>query len=171
MDSLVLPGNVVMKQQEIPSLLPEDLEKYLRKAAEAPRRRYPKILHEPGADFNEVFNFMMEDTYMQPHLHPHAEKIEKIHFVQGRLTVLIFDEEGKVINRYSLGENGLRCIDIPAFSWHTYIMQSDYVVTYETMVGQYDPKTWKTMATWAPVEDDPHSHSYLNSLKEKLTEN
>ena len=45
-------------------------------AHESPRKRHAVVLHEQGAYFNEVFNFICYDSYMQPHLHPGPEKIE-----------------------------------------------------------------------------------------------
>ena len=59
-------------------------------------------------------------------------------------------------------------IDVPAFVWHTYVILSDYAITYETMMGVYDPKTYKNFAEqWAPAENTPESVRYLELLKER----
>ena len=84
-----------MKKSSIPKLSSAEMQECLKKAADSPRRRYPKILHQPGAEFNQVFNFMMEDTYMQPHQHPGEEKIEKMYLVQASFSVLFFNNKGK----------------------------------------------------------------------------
>jgi hypothetical protein len=42
------------------------------------------------------------------------------------------------------------------------------VVSYETMMGRFDPKTWKTLAKWAPRENTYESNSYLESLRRQL---
>ena len=34
-----------------------------------------------------------------------------------------------------------------------------------TMMGKYDPKTWKTLASWAPTEGTVESLEYLQFLK------
>jgi len=156
-----------MLMNSIPKLQPMEINEYLQKAADSKRRRYPKILHQPGDEFNQVFNFMMEDTYMQPHLHPGEEKIEKMYLVMGSFAVVFFNNKGKV-SKVSVIEKG-KCeyIEIPAFTWHTYVMLTDKVVSYETMMGKYDPSTWKTLAAWAPAENTIESGPYLKELKQR----
>ena len=154
-----------MKKFSIPMLSSGGMQECLKKAADSPRRRYPKILHQPGAEFNQVFNFMMEDTYMQPHLHPGEEKIEKMYLVQGSFAVLFFNNKGKVKKVSVLEKGGCEYIEIPAFTWHTYVMLTESAVSYETMMGKFDPETWKTLADWAPGENTDESIDYLNELK------
>ena len=156
-----------MKKTGIPKLSPIEMSEYVQKAASSPRRRYPKILHKPGDEFNRVINFMMEDTYMQPHLHPGEEKIEKMYLIKGKFVVLLFNNNGEIEDVSYLEKGGMEYIEIPAFAWHTYVMLSECVVSYETMMGKYDPETWKTLADWAPAENTEESIPYLNALKQK----
>jgi hypothetical protein len=58
-------------------------------------------------------------------------------------------------------------IAVPAFTWHTYAMLTDYAVTYETMMGKYDPQTWKDFFTIAPAENTEESIVFLKKLQEK----
>jgi hypothetical protein len=44
-------------------------------------------------------------------------------------------------------------------------MRSDISIIYETMIGRYDPLTWKKMADWAPAEETENSKEYFQSLK------
>ena len=158
----------IMKNTQTPTLSSDEIEIYFEKAHVSPRHRYPKILHKQGSQLNQVFNFMLEDSYMQPHLHPGEEKIEKMYLVMGSFAVLFFNDKGEV-NEVSLIEKG-KCeyIEIPAFTWHTYVMLTDSVVSYETMMGKYDPETWKILADWAPSENSQGSFSYLGILKQKV---
>jgi hypothetical protein len=41
----------------------------------------------------------------------------------------------KNIHKLSEGQS----VSVPSFTWHTYIMLTDKVITYETMNGIYDP--------------------------------
>ena len=157
-----------MSESIIPKLTPTEMSKYVQKAVSSPRRRYPKILHEPGDEFNRVINFMMEDTYMQPHLHPGEEKIEKMYLIRGGFAVLLFNNNGEIKEIAPLEKGEIEYIEIPAFTWHTYVMLSESVVSYETMMGKYDPETWKTLADWAPTEDTEESIIYLDELKQKV---
>ena len=102
---------------------------------------------------------------MQPHLHPGDEKIEKIYLIRGRIAALFFDEQGSVRECAVLEEGGETLIEVPAFTWHTYVMLSEYAIIYETMMGVYEPGTWKKFADWAPPENSSESLRYLNFLK------
>ena len=156
-----------MKNKLIPELNYEDKDRYFDLANESMRRRTAKILHKKGDYENKVFNFMLNDSYMQPHRHPSPEKIEKMYLVEGAFALLFFDDKGHSTEK-NIVEHGLRnSIQVPAYVWHTYVMISEKVIVYETMDGVYDPKTWKDMAPWAPSESSPNAEKYLAILKEK----
>ena len=158
-----------MANSDIPKLTKEEANELIGRAAGSTRRRHPKILHNPGDVFNRVINVMMHDSYMQPHLHPGDEKIEHIHLIRGKIAVLFFDDRGAVRTITTLQENGLRHVAVPAFTWHTYVMLTDSAITYETMMGEYAPKTWKEFAEWAPAESTAESLACLGSLKSHAT--
>lgn len=154
-----------MLNNEMKTLTEQNIQDFIKLADGSVKRRYPKLLHTSGDEFNRVFNFIMLDSYMQPHLHPGIEKIEKIYLIRGKLAVLFFDDFGTVERCTVMEKGGIELIEIPAFTWHTYIMLTDWVVTYETMMGIYEPATWKKFAEWAPKEGIPESLTYLKSLK------
>ena len=154
-----------MEKYQIPKINPSEIKEGIDKANASERRRFPKILHNPGDEFNQVINFMMNDSYMQPHLHPGDEKIEKIYILEGRLAVFFFDDSGEITKITILEKGGIEMISVPAFTWHTYAMLTDYAVTYETMMGKYNPLTWKDFFRIAPEENTAESLSYLNYLK------
>ena len=79
---------------DIPQLTPEEVTTYLLSAKTSPRRRTLKILHQPGAVFNQVINLVMADSYMQPHQHPDQEKVEEI-WLLGEDSGAIFRRPGK----------------------------------------------------------------------------
>ena len=150
---------------EIPDIDQNEIVELKSMAQQSTRSRHAKILHSPGAYENKVINAMLSTSYMQPHLHPGVEKVEKIHLVKGELCVMFFDNDGHLTKRHLLTESGLRLVEVPAYQFHTYIVLSDFALTYETMDGVYDPKNWKEMASWAPTEEDKYSASYLEQLK------
>ena len=102
---------------------------------------------------------------MQPHLHPGEKKIEKIHLIQGKILVLFFDGQGAVSEGVLLEKGGIEVVKVPAFTWHTYIMLSEFAISYETMMGRYDPQTWKEFAKWAPSENSLGTGAYVDELK------
>ena len=157
-----------MITEKIPDLSPDEIKKHFSVAKNSERRRVPKILHKQGDYNNKVFNFMLEDSYMHPHLHPGKEKIEKMYLVDGSFALITFDDNGKSTGTYTLVKGGRESIDVPAFTWHTYVMLTKEVIVYETMEGFYDPSTWKEMAPWAPSENTSDAPAYLEKLKTKV---
>lgn len=154
-----------MSKYEIPKLTKIEIIEGLNIAKESLRKRHPIILHNKGDEFNRVFNFMMSDSYMQPHLHPGIEKIEKIYIVEGKLATIFFDEKGKIIQCNLLEIGGQEMISVPGYTWHTYIILSEYAITYETMMGKYDPQTWKYFFEITPAENSCEKDNFLNKLK------
>lgn len=158
-----------MPTNTIPELSSDDINSYFDLAYNSERRRSPLILHKKGDYINKVFNFILSNSYMQPHLHPGSEKIEKMHLVYGSFALITFDDNGKVIGTNILEKDKNEFVAVPAFSWHTYVMLSDEVIVYEEMSGVYEPSSWKEMATWAPKENTPEADKYLESLRTNLS--
>ena len=154
--------------KEIPYLLDEEIKSYFDLALISERRRHIKILHNKGDYHNKVFNFILEDSYMHPHLHPGKEKIEKMYLIQGSFSLILFDSKGEVIESIVLEKGKKEFIEVPAFTWHTYCILSDKVIIYETMEGFYEPNTWRTLANWAPEESSRQSLQYIESLTEQI---
>ena len=154
-----------MKSQNLPVISDALFNEILQLAKKSKRHRYAHILHKDGAEFNKVFNIMQHNSYMHPHLHPSAEKIEEIHLLKGSVCFFFFDDYGNVIEKIHLEAEKENFISVPAFNWHTYVITSEIALTYETMMGKYDPKTWKKLANWAPDEQSGKSMQYLKKLK------
>ena len=152
----------------VPKIVPKDISFHFEEAQKTPRRRSPLILHKKGDYLNRVFNFVLEDSYMHPHLHPSDEKIEKMYLVQGSFGLIEFDDNGKISAITTLKESEKNYVEVPAFTWHTYVMLAKETIIYETMEGKYDPVSWKKLAPWAPVENSPEASSYFTMLKKQL---
>jgi cupin fold WbuC family metalloprotein len=157
-----------MRDYEVPVLLNEELKIHFELATNSIRKRSPKILHKKGAYLNQVFNFILKDSYMHPHLHPGKEKIEKMYLIKGSFALILFNEVGQITQKIILEEGKLDFIEVPAFTWHTYVMLSDEVIIYETMDGIYEIDTWKKMASWAPKENSLDAENYLEILKNQV---
>ena len=147
----------------------EDISHYFNAANNSVRRRAHKIMHAQGDYHNAVYNFMLKDSYMMPHLHPGEEKIEHIHVLIGELLMLFFDDSGAITSFKHLSASDDNVIVVPSYTWHTYIMQSERVLTYETMDGIYHPETWKHNAPWAVEETDPSAEEFFARLNEQAT--
>ena len=72
---------------------------------------------------------------------------------------------GKIIKTYKLNKPGQK-VQVPALQWHTYVIRSDLAIIFETMMGKYDPLTFKKFPDWAPEEEHVLANQYFNSLKD-----
>jgi cupin fold WbuC family metalloprotein len=147
----------------IPNLPLNTRVKYFNEAKNSKKKRFSLVIHKQGDEFNQVFNFICSDSYMKPHFHP-KNMIENMHLIEGSFELFLFDKKGKIIKTYLLDRPGQR-VQVPALQFHTYVMKSDLTIVYETMVGKYNPLTWKKMANWAPDEKTEDSIKYFQTLK------
>ena len=160
-----------MQSDLIPKIPKEDMLYFYNEAEHSIRRRYNHILHKKGDYLNRVFNFLYQDSYMQPHLHTGPERTEKMYLIEGSFALITFNNNGAInkITTLSIGERDY--IEVPPKTWHTYVMLTEEVVIYETMEGSYDPLTWKEMASWAPIENTKEGVTYLEYLKNQALPN
>ena len=157
-----------MVDKIIPILLENEISYHFALANSSIRKRSPKILHKKGDYLNKVFNFILFDSYMHPHLHPGEEKIEKMYLIDGSFALVLFNDKGDINETIILEKGKKESVEVPAFTWHTYVMLKNEVIIYEEMDGVYDPSSWKEMAPWAPLENSSESAIYLEALKANL---
>jgi cupin fold WbuC family metalloprotein len=153
---------------KIPNLSLDVKKNFFNEAINSKRRRNHLIIHNRGDEFNQVFSFICSDSYMRPHLHPSSCMIEKMHLVEGSFELFFFDNKGSITKTYLLDKPGQR-VQVPALQWHTYVMRSNVAIIFETLMGKYDPLTWKKMADWAPEEGTIDANIYFKSLKDFKT--
>lgn len=126
-----------------------------RSAARAPLRRSRLCLHRAhGETVQEMVIAFRKGSLVRPHRHP--GRSESLHMIEGRLTVLVFDEAGRVRRRIDLsalptGEGESFMDRIGDGAWHTVVPTSDYAVAHEASAGPFDPDA-DNFAPWAPAE-------------------
>ena len=88
--------------------------------------------------------------------------------LEGEVGFLIFDDEGKVLQRLRLSAQPVERphyagmgIDIPAGFWHTLVVLSDVAVCYEVKPGPYEVSVDKEFVDWAPHEGTPGTQAAL----------
>lgn len=58
--------------------------------------------------------------------------------------------------------------DIPAGAWHTLVVLTPHVISFEVKPGPYVGKSDKDIPSWAPQEGDPGAEAYLRWLLKQL---
>ncbi|WP_102798295.1 WbuC family cupin fold metalloprotein [Bowmanella denitrificans] len=135
-------------------------------ANESPRRRLNHNIHQDLNDpVQRLFITLMPDSYVRPHRHSQLEKWECFLMLQGQVAFLIFDESGKLLQRYELNADGpLRGLEIPANTWHTVVPGDEPATFFEVKQGPYQAMEDKDFAAWAPIEG-PQGQDFLSRLK------
>ena len=55
--------------------------------------------------------------------------------IYGSFTLFYFNDNGKIIDQHNLEIGKKEYIEVPNKIWHTYVMESEKVLIYETMEG------------------------------------
>ena len=145
-------------------------EAVLQRARRSPRRRMNHNFHRSlDENPNRLLNVLLEGTYIAPHRHLHPPKAESFLVLQGRITFVIFDDRGAIIERHTLGplpgdDAAALGIDLAPGVWHTLIARTPHAVCYEVKPGPYRPTDDKEFARWAPREGDQGVAEYMERL-------
>ncbi|GAB3034628.1 WbuC family cupin fold metalloprotein [Bowmanella dokdonensis] len=139
----------------------------LQGAAQSTRRRTNKNLHANLNDpVQRLFITLMPDSYVRPHRHSQLEKWECFVMIQGQLSFLIFDQNGKLTARHELSAQGpLRGLEIPPDTWHAVVPGEEPAIFFEVKQGPYQVTTDKDFADWAPAEGETAVPAFLARLK------
>jgi len=123
------------------------------KVDESPRKRVRLCLHDDvGNPLHEMTIALGKESYIRPH--KHIGKTESFHIIEGRLSVVFFDDQGRVEKVIRMGpcNSGLTFFYRLATScFHSVIPESEYVIFHETTNGPFNPEETE-YAKWAPPE-------------------
>jgi cupin fold WbuC family metalloprotein len=139
-------------------------------ARQSPRLRKNYNFHEADDDpCHRLLNAMEPDSYIQPHRHLDPGKDETLIPIRGKMGLVIFDEQGKIVAQAVLEPQG-DCImaNVPHGLFHTWLCLEAGSVFFESKSGPYKPLTSEEKAPWAPEETDASAGEYLMRLKKML---
>ncbi len=120
------------------------------------RGRCNHNFHKDYSDkVHRFLNIINPGSYVRPHKHDNPPKVEAFIILRGRVLMLEFSDNGKIIDHIELNrDKGNFAAEIPAGVWHSLISLENNSALYEIKEGPYDPGTDKTFASWAPPEKD-----------------
>jgi cupin fold WbuC family metalloprotein len=139
-----------------------DLQQLSGAAQQSDRRRAHLNTHaSTAADVQRLFISTEPDTYIRPHRHPQAHKWEFLVILDGVLDLLLFDDEGRIAQRSTLAPWGIRAVEVPPGTWHSYVCQSSGTLAMEIKQGAYVPTAAEDFAPWSPGEGTGAAAGYL----------
>jgi len=135
----------------------------LAAAAQSPRLRSHKNLHDSLQEpVQRLLIALQAGTYVQPHRHPQAIKWELIMAVHSETVLLIFADDGALINRLLLSPaNTPLALELPPNTWHTVLPSQQNSVILEVKQGPFNPSDGCDFAPWAPKEGEPAVVDFL----------
>lgn len=137
-----------------------DIDNLIRMAKKSTRKRTILRLHEHEEPVQRMINAMIPGTYITPHKHEDPDKVELFNILEGSCAVLHFDNRGEVAELVMLSTTGpTKVVDIPPRTYHT-IVPLKPCALLEIIQGPYDVETHKSLAPWAPAEDNPKAEDY-----------
>ena len=130
--------------------------KWLKESAADNRRKRCRLCAH--GDINDALHEMLivldKETYIRPH--KHAGKSESFHIIEGAADIVVFDNEGNIIEvvrmgDYRSGRTFYYRISDPYY--HTPLIRSDCLVFHETTNGPFK-RDDTVFAEWAPEDSD-----------------
>ena len=145
------------------------LDSLVIEAAASPRLRQHRNIHRDYADpCQRFFNAIEPDSYIRPHRHSQPSRAETMFAVRGRMAMLLFDDEGQIVDKATFGQGTERAdvfgVEIPAGCWHTVVALESGSVLLEVKAGPFDAAHPKEFAPWAPEEKSEHVRQYVDAL-------
>jgi len=147
------------------------LDDLVVQAAASPRLRQHANLH---ASYEEpcqrLFNAIGVESYIRPHRHLADPKVETLLAVRGRMTLVLFDERGRVMQSvpFGAGLSDEGCdvgVELSPGVWHTVLADLPGSVLFEVKAGPFDSNLAKELAPWAPAEGAAEVAEYLHELR------
>lgn len=150
---------------------PTFLDDLVVRAAASPRLRQHANLH---ASYEEpcqrLFNAIGVDSYIRPHRHLADPKTETLLAVRGRMTLVLFDEQGRVAQAVPFGtvpsDEGCDAgVELSPGTWHTVLADLPGSVLFEVKAGPFQLQCAKEWAPWAPAEGAVEVAAYMAELR------
>ncbi|MFA6296238.1 MAG: WbuC family cupin fold metalloprotein [Patescibacteria group bacterium] len=135
----------------------------LEQAKDNPRHRQIFRFHKLKEPVQRMLNALLPDSYARPHYH--SDKPEVFIILKGKLAIIKFNKQGKIIQQEIIKSSGPNFgVEIKPKEWHSIVALIPSVV-YEIKKGPYIKKTDKVFAKWAPEENTDEGQKYLKKLK------
>ena len=128
------------------------------------RRKHHNFHAGDTALAHRLLNAIEPDSYVAPHRHLDAEKDETMIVLRGQLGIVIFADDGSVVETHRLEVGGSCGITIPHGVFHAVLALQQGTVIFESKAGPYLPLTATEKAAWAPGEGEPGCETYARWL-------
>lgn len=151
----VTPGEIIrVGQQEVD---------FVKNQALNNTRGRARICMHGNSDvkLHEMLIAIRQDSYIGPHRH--HNKAESLHVIEGAATVVIFNNDGSIMNSIKLSNSGTFYYRLNTAYYHTLILHTPILVLHEVTQGPFNLSD-SDFAPFAPQEKEKGSLEYMNNL-------
>lgn len=149
---------------QIKKIFSKDIQKAVALAHTLKKRRVPILLNKNFDEIPQVFiNCLLKKTYIRPHKHQYCYQLERFSVIQGEAIVLIFDDTGIIIDKFTISQSSVVMVEIPYNVYHT-VFTTTGCALLEIRNHAYNQSIDKEFAMWSPHEDDCMADVYYNKL-------
>ena len=109
---------------------------------------------------------LKKGTYVRPHYHSQDNKWELILGLKGSLGIVMFDDQGIIIDKVTLTPGGTTSgLELIPNTWHTVYPQTEEAIIIEIKEGPYTPAKEDDFTQWAPQEGDATVEEFLDWIQ------
>ena len=166
MKTRAIDDEILYPAEEIVRVNADDIAVWKDKAFRNERQRIRLCAHRDEDDIvHEMLIVHTRETYVRPH--KHLNKTESFHVIEGCADVIVFDEDGKIIDVIHMGtyDSGL-CFyyRIADPIYHMIFIHSEVLVFHEVTKGPFR-KNDTVYASWSPdINDTISVQAYLAKI-------
>ena len=88
-----------------------------------------------NSNLHNMINLLYKKEENIPHKHVH--KSESYHIIEGRMTITIYNENGKIVDKCLLDEKETFLYRVGKNTFHTTVPETEYVIFHETRPGPF----------------------------------
>ena len=157
---------VFYAEGDLISVGPDEIAKLKQMAAQTLRRRCRICFHSDSADrLHEMLIVHEKNAWVPPHMH--IGKSESIQVVEGSALLVCFSGDGEIENSVRIGDGGHVFCRLSEKKFHTLLIDSEWLVFKETILGPFDPLSTK-LAPWAPKVSGKEADYFIEELRSQI---
>ncbi|WP_341734464.1 WbuC family cupin fold metalloprotein [Microcoleus sp. EPA2] len=149
----------MVQSPPIKLLTQELLDEVAANSRHSPRQRQNYNFHDLSEKVQRFVNVLQPGTYVRPHRHLRPPAVNGFEFfvvLQGELGMIIFNDQGKIIDSFRLSAAGpTRAVELPEGTVHSLVALAEDTAILELKEGPYDLGSDKDFLTDFPPEGTP----------------
>lgn len=156
-----------MNQSAIKLLNQSLINTVAKEATNSKRLRKNYNFHDLSDTVQRFMNIMQPGTYVRPHRHTRPEDKNGFEFfllLQGKIGVLLFDDQGNITHQEQLGEESENYgIEMAEGTFHTLVSLAPNTVMFELKEGPYVPTSDKDFLPQFPHEGSSEAQKQVKN--------